>query len=117
MPREELLHYLPLQDVFVLPSSRDASPRVVREAMACGVPCAVSDIPGARDLVVDGVTGLLFPPRDPEALAAVLHRLMQDDALRQRMGEASRERIIRDYGMEAYAREFEQLFLAVARKR
>ena len=117
LPREELLHYLPLQDVFVLPSSRDASPRVVREAMACGVPCAVSDIPGARDLVVDGVTGLLFPPRDPEALAAVLHRLMQDDALRKQMGKASRERIIRDYGMEAYARKFEQLFLAVARKR
>lgn len=111
--QESPVDYLPAQDIFVLPSLRDASPRVIREAMACGLPCVVSNIPGARDLLVDGVTGLLFPAGDAQALAATLRRLIGDGPMRRAMGQAGRERIIRDFNPEAYARRFETLFRAL----
>lgn len=57
--REDAISFLPKQDLFILPALRDASPRVVREAMACGVPCMFTDIPGARDLIVDNESGIL----------------------------------------------------------
>jgi len=49
-----------------------------------------TDIPGCREAVVDGQTGFLVPPRDPAALAAALRRLIEDPALRARMGAAAR---------------------------
>ena len=62
------------------------------EAMAAGVPVVATDIPGYREVVSDGVEGLLVPPRDPEALAAALVRVLRDPALAARLGEAGRER-------------------------
>jgi glycosyltransferase involved in cell wall biosynthesis len=60
-----------LQDclVFVLPSYREGRPRTVMEAMAMRRACVVSDVPGCRDCITPGITGLVVPPRDPRALA------------------------------------------------
>lgn len=115
--QENPVQYLPAQDIFVLPSLRDASPRVVREAMACGLPCVVSDIPGARSLPVDGVTGVLVRPDDPQLLADALCDLAADEAKRRAMGRAGRERIIRDFSVDDYARKFGELFLSFGRGR
>lgn len=97
----------------MLPSLRDASPRVVREAMACGLPCVVSNIPGARDLLLDGETGLLFRSGDAADLAAKLQRLIADEKLRQVMGQAGRQRIIRDFKVDDYVNRFRTLFLSL----
>lgn len=107
------LAYLPGAHIFVLPSLRDASPRVVREAMACGLPCVVSNIPGARDLLLDGETGLLFRSGDAADLAAKLQRLIADEKLRQVMGQAGRQRIIRDFKVDDYVNRFRNLFLSL----
>ncbi len=115
--KDNPIQYLPAQDIFVLPSLRDASPRVVREAMACALPCVVSDIKGARDIPVDGVTGLLFKPGDAKQLADTLCVLADDAAKRKAMGQAGRERIIRDFDAGKYAKKFEELFLSFAPKR
>jgi phosphatidylinositol alpha-mannosyltransferase len=64
----------------------------VVEAMAAGLPVVASDIPGYREVVTDGVDGLLVPPRDPEALAAGLVRVLGEPELAKRLGEAARER-------------------------
>lgn len=114
--RDSPADYLPAQDIFVLPSLRDASPRVIREAMACGLPCVASDILGARDLLVDGKTGLLFAPGDAQALADTLRRLVDDEPLRRAMGQAGRERIIRDFQPDAYAQRFETLFRSLGER-
>ena len=106
-------HFLAGQDIFVLPSLRDASPRVVREAMACGLPCIVSDIVGARDLLIDGVTGLLFPPGSPQALATAIQTLADDEARRKAMGVAGRERIVRDFNSNDYVARFRELFYSL----
>jgi glycosyltransferase involved in cell wall biosynthesis len=103
-PSEELAAYYCLARVFVLPSQWEPWGLVVNEAMACGTPVVVSQGAGsARDLVEEGVTGFSYPPEDPRALAAALDRLMRDDALCERMGEAAAEKI-RAYTPERYAR-------------
>lgn len=112
--REDAIRFLPGQDIFVLPSRRDASPRVVREAMACGLPCIVSDIPGARDLLIDGTTGLLFPPDSPQALADAIQTLANDRKRREAMGWAGRERILCDFKAEDYAMRFRDLFQSLS---
>ncbi|MDM8208103.1 glycosyltransferase [Bacteroides gallinaceum] len=107
------LNYVCAQDIFVLPSLRDASPRVVREAMACSLPCIVSDIPGARDLLIDGVTGILVPPNNPRMLANAMLELADNQEMRKKMGRAGRERIKMDFSVDLYAQKFEKLFLSL----
>ena len=77
---------------------------VALEAMACGVPVVASAVGGLCDTVVDGVTGLHVPPRRPDALAATLGRLLDDDALRHRLGQAGAERARARYGWDHVAR-------------
>lgn len=79
-------------DIFVLPSHREGFPRAAMEAAAMGLPVVASDIRGCREVVDDGVNGLLFPVRDAEALTAAITKLGDDDAGRARMGEAGRRK-------------------------
>ena len=67
------------------------------EAMACGVPVIGSRVGGIAFTVADGETGFLVPPRDPEALCARLDRLLGAPALRARMGQAGRARVLRAF--------------------
>lgn len=80
-------------DAFVAPAVAQESFGVsLVEAMAAGLPVVASDIPGYREVVTDGVEGLLVPARDPEALAAGLVRVLRDPQLAARLGAAGRER-------------------------
>jgi len=72
--------------VYVLPSYREGTPRSVLEAMAMGRPVVTTDVPGCRETVVDGDNGFLVDPRDPVALAKAMERLIDEPALRTRMG-------------------------------
>ncbi|WP_111764975.1 glycosyltransferase [Nakamurella deserti] len=74
------------------------------EAMACGVPVVATAVGGLTDTVVDGVTGVLVPPRDPAALAAAVERLLADDGRRQSMGRAGAHRARARYGWDDVAR-------------
>lgn len=82
--------------VFCLPSRYgEGLPKVLMEAAASGRPIVASDIPGCRELVRDGENGILVSPRDPEALARAVGRLVADPSLRRRMGKRARE-IVRE---------------------
>ena len=78
--------------VACLPSYREGAPRFLIEAAACGRPTVATDVPGCRDVVAGGETGLLVPPRDSGALKDALGRLLRDKGLRNRMGVAARAR-------------------------
>lgn len=71
---------------------QDGLPTVLLEAMGCGLAVVGSDLPGINEAIVDGETGLLVPPNDPDALAAALVRLLTDDQLRARLAEAAQVR-------------------------
>jgi glycosyltransferase involved in cell wall biosynthesis len=86
-----LLHSV---DAVALPSYREGLPQSLLEAGACGLPVAAADVPGCREVVEHGVTGLLFPPRSPEALAAAVRQLEDDPPLCVRLGDAARARML-----------------------
>lgn len=111
--RSDAISFLVTSQLFILPSHRDASPRVVREAMACSVPCIVTDIPGARDLIIDGVTGLLVPPSSPQQMAASIRSLIDNPERLEAFAKASREHIIQDFSVKAYTDGFATLFRSI----
>ena len=92
VPREELVRVLDEAAVVACPSRREGFGMTCLEAMAHGKPVVASAVGGLLDLVVDGETGLLVPPRDASALRAALERLLGDADLRRRLGVAARDR-------------------------
>jgi glycosyltransferase involved in cell wall biosynthesis/ribosomal protein S18 acetylase RimI-like enzyme len=76
-------------DLFVLPSHREGFPRAAMEAAGSGLPLVLTDIRGCRQVVDHGVNGFLVPVRDPNSLAEAINSLVDDEALRRRMGNAS----------------------------
>ena len=90
--RGDMPHILASAAVVCLPSYREGMPGVLLEAAAAGRPVVTTDVPGCRDAVLPGETGLMVPARDAGALASALRTLLEDAALRQRMGAAARRR-------------------------
>jgi glycosyltransferase involved in cell wall biosynthesis len=93
----------------------EPSGTVVLEAMAAGRPVIATAVGGLRDLVADGVSGLLVPPDDPEALRGAIARLLADPALRQAMGQAGRRRLAA-FQASAVVPQVEQVYQEVARR-
>lgn len=88
--QRQLPRYYHLADLFISPSYVDGSSVSLLEALACGLPCLVSDIPANREWIQDGVNGWLFPAGDVEALAARILQLMDDRAALERVRPAAR---------------------------
>lgn len=99
--REDMPAVLQAAHIACLPSYREGLPKSLLEAAACGLPIVTTDAPGCREVVRDGVNGLLVPVRDAAALAAALGKLIGDAALRRGMGEQSRLRAETEFGLEA----------------
>ena len=99
LARPELLARLRAADVFALASriagdgDRDGLPNVLLEAQSQGLPCVATRVSAIPELIEDEVTGLLAPPADPDAFAAVLGRLLRDSDLRRRLGTAGERRV------------------------
>lgn len=88
-------------DICVLPAiTREGMPRAVLEAAASARPLIVTDVPGCRHFVRDGVEGYVIPAGDPSALATALARLAHDPDLRIKMGNAARERVLSGFTLE-----------------
>lgn len=98
--RHDVARVLAASDVFCLPSHFEGLPMSVIEAMLTGLPVVATDIPGPREQVVDGETGLLVPPMQAALLAAALGRLASDPALRQALGAKGRARALDLYTEE-----------------
>lgn len=94
---EQPERYLAIADILCLPSYREGFGTVVIEAAAMAVPTVGTHITGLSDAVVDGVTGLLVPPRNAVALEQALRRLIENPTLSKQLGEAARERCLREF--------------------
>ena len=98
-------------DAFVLSSAWEGFGLVIAEALACKLPVVVSDSGGPREVVDNGRVGFLVPPRDPDALAQAMARLMNlPEAERRRMGELGREYVEANYSLDRVVDQWEALY-------
>ena len=128
LPRAQMIQLYTHAAVFCCPSVYEPFGIINLEAMACGTPVVASKVGGIPEAVADGETGLLVPvelrgggsfePADPEGfsrdLAANLNRLLRDDALRTRMGEAGRRRVKEHFSWAVIAERTKALYESLA---
>ena len=96
-------------DVFCISSTYEGTPLALFEAMAAGKAIVSTAVDGCREVLEDGATGLLVPPRDPEALAAALLRTLDDAALRASLAKRAREASAR-YDIAACVAQMQDLY-------
>jgi glycosyltransferase involved in cell wall biosynthesis len=98
--RDDMVALYGAMDVFALPSHREGFPRAAMEASAMGLPVIATAIRGCRQVVDDGRTGLLIPPRDADALAAAVGALASDPGRREEMGRAARVKASQEFDQQ-----------------
>jgi glycosyltransferase involved in cell wall biosynthesis len=101
---------LPSLNILAIPSLYEGMPNVALEAMAAGLPVVATAVGGIPEVVLEGKTGFLVPPRDPEALARAIERIMQNPAQGIRMGQAGRQRVKEQFTIQETVRKVEQLY-------
>lgn len=112
-PHEAVKVQMLWADIFLHPAVSEGFSNAVMEAQAMALPVVCTDADGLPDNVVDGKTGYVVPRRNPQALAEKLIRLAQNPALRQRMGQAGRQRVLTYFRLEDQNAAFEQLYRQV----
>ena len=110
---QDPVNYYHVMDVLALPTYREGFPTVVLEAHAAGKPIVSTRATGMVDAVIDGVTGVLVPVGDADALAGALGSVLRDRSLAARLGAAGRERVLREFRQEvvlhALAQQYQEL--------
>lgn len=117
---EELPAFFAQGDIFALPANSRAESfgLVLQEAMASGLPCATTELgTGTSWLVRDGESGFVVPPKDPQALAAALQKLVISPELRGKMGQAGRDRAVQEFSLEQMLAKTEAVYEKVRRSR
>ena len=103
--------------IAILPSrGGEGIPLSLLEAAACGRPLIATDVPGCREIAREGVNALLVPPDDPGALADAIETLMQDRAMRQRFGKASRQIAVKEYSTALIGRDIVELYARLLKR-
>jgi glycosyltransferase involved in cell wall biosynthesis len=110
----DLLHAM---DIFVLPSYSEGLSLALMEAMAAGLAVVASAVGGNPDLVADAETGLLIPPKDAEALAVAMERLLADPTEAKAMGEKARRRVEENYSLDRLGREINEIYGELVEKK
>lgn len=107
----------PVLDLYVASSRKEGLPLSLLSAMGAGLAVVATDVPGHREVVVPGETGLLVPPENPTALAEAVASLLADPARRRRMGEAGRRRVLKAFGLQAMVDSTAEIYRRAASAR
>jgi len=110
LPNSDVLRWMEDVDLFILPSLHEGLPLVLLEAMASCLPVVATSIGGIKDVVVDGETGILIPPKNPYLLAEKIIYLMKNEDLRRRMGENGRERVARHFTWDRIVKDTSRIY-------
>lgn len=109
-PRTDTAFIFAASTIAAHPSHEEGFPNAVLEAMAAGKAVVAAAVGGTIEAVQDGRTGILVPPRNPEALAGALLCLLRDPACARRMGEAGKARVREEFSLEKMVRSYENLY-------
>lgn len=102
-------------DLALLPSWEEPFGRTVIEAMAMGKPVVATEVGGPREIIEEGVTGRLVPPRNPNALAEAVCQLAGNSALRESMGIAGRRRVVERFSLDAHVAQLLSIYSSLLR--
>lgn len=108
--REDIPELLASFDIFVLPSRSEGFGRANLEAMAMGKSVISTNVGGVPEVVLNGVTGILVPPRSSKALSHAIMRLLRDSYLRASMGKEGRRRVKQYFTLQAHVRRIEEIY-------
>lgn len=115
--RSDLAHIYPDFDVVVLSSLNEGTPVSLLEAMAAGRPVVATSVGGVPDLVLNGHTGVLVPPRDAGALAEAITALLKDPELRQRLGEMAQAAVVPAFSIDRLVGDMEAFYRRLLEQR
>jgi glycogen synthase len=116
LDHEQLVRLLHAADAVVLPSHYEPFGIVALEAAATGIPLVTSNVGGLGEAVINGTTGMSFPPHDITALATAVRAVLDDPDAAQRMAVAARERLTSDFDWQTVADKTSQVYLAAKRR-
>jgi len=115
--REDVAELLSITSVFVLPAiANEAMPLSVLEAMASEVPVVVTAVGGVKEVIENGVSGLIVPPANSNELARSILKLLNDQHLSRVMGQNARERVMRELGWENTFAQYEVIYDSLLRR-
>jgi len=109
--REDVAKFLSVFDVFILPSLWEGLPYVLIEAAAFGKPVVATDIDGVREVIENGQTGILVPPKNPGSLAQAVVRLLQDKDYALKLGQKIDEEVPPRFTLSRMVAEIQNLYL------
>jgi len=115
--RKDIPQLLSLFDVVVLPSLWEGLPYSLLEAGAIGKPVVATDVDGVKEIITDGKTGILVPPKSPESLAEALRQLIENKDLANRLGAALREDIQKKHSLLPMIEGVQNLYLRLFREK
>jgi glycosyltransferase involved in cell wall biosynthesis len=104
-------------DILTLPTYREGFPNTPLEAAAMQLPIVTTRIPGCIDAVQDGVTGMLVPPRNAQALAEAIRTYLNNPELRRQHGQAGRDRVLISFRQEAIWDAFYQEYMRLLQEK
>jgi glycosyltransferase involved in cell wall biosynthesis len=107
--------YFQIMDIFCIVSAHEGFGLVAAEAMMHSLPVIASEVGGLKDVVVDGETGFQVPPFSPLKIASKIQILIENHALRKKMGEKGKVRALANYSADRYVEEVENLYLKLLR--
>jgi glycosyltransferase involved in cell wall biosynthesis len=108
--RDDMPNVLASAQIVVLPSYREGLPKVLLEAAACGRPVVATNVAGCREIVKDGINGVLVPPKDPASLSDAIATLLENPSLRVRMGARGREIVEKEFSVDRISQETLSLY-------
>ena len=108
--RDDAQELMYIFDVFTLSSTTEGVSLTLLEAMASEKPVVATNVGGNPEVVTDGVTGFLVPPKEPERMAEAIIRILSDRDMAKRMGEAGRKRVEEKFSLERMVKEYQEIY-------
>jgi len=106
----EIVEYLSIADIFVLPSLTEYTPNAILEAMACGVPVIATRVGGIPYIVKEGLTGKLVSPKSQSELTRAILLLLKNDIKRKELADKALSEIRKKYAVEVCERKYKDVF-------